>query len=184
MNTTVEEKLKPFVDSVKLSLQTENYYAALSVAFILPDICSKLEFPDKYTGSRYILWFEKYLKEFYQHEVGADHEIHVFLSAKDFYALRCVFLHQGQSDISEQDKQETINNFIFTKPDKINNNNMHRNYNSIIIGNRQTNKLQLQVDTFCEEILSGTAEWLNENKNDSNINNRSLKLMHIFNNYI
>jgi len=53
--------MKTFIGSIRLSVANENWYGALIISLILPDICGKIEFPNKSTGKRYSEWFDKYV---------------------------------------------------------------------------------------------------------------------------
>ncbi|MGH2116617.1 hypothetical protein [Aerococcus sp. L_32] len=176
--STVEDKIRVIIEAVRMDLNIRNYYSALVVAFTLPDVTSKLQFPDKYTGERYVKWFEDYMQRQYIKEVGADHEKVSFLTGGDFYALRCSMLHQGETEIINQKARKHLSNFIFLKPSQYTNNYIHRN--------RINDVLQLQVDKFCEEIIEGTEKWLERYKNNSGINDKAKNLIdiHEFNNFI
>jgi hypothetical protein len=60
--------MQHFIDSVYLSLQTRNWYGALSLSLTLPDICGKIEYPqyEKKSQKRYISWFDNYVGEKYK----------------------------------------------------------------------------------------------------------------------
>lgn len=166
----LKEKLLPFTDSVKISIDSRNYYAALTVCMTLPDICSKLEYPEeKNTGKRYSGWFEEYVSHKYKSSVGLEKDEYVFLSGSDFYALRCSFLHQGETEIIKQRAREVLENFVFLEPIK----EWH------IHNNKINNKLQLQIDVFCEEIMEGVNHWILDNEKDVAVNDRSRNLISI-----
>jgi hypothetical protein len=115
--TILVHKIHNFTESLQSALADKNYFSALTLSLTLPDICSKLENPQiDNTGTRYVLWFNQFLSNKYQSEVGPNHELHTFLSGGDFYALRCAFLHQGGLDITTQRAQEVLNNFVFIEP--------------------------------------------------------------------
>ena len=46
--------MKRFVESIKKSIEEENWYSALSLTLIMPDICSNLENSNTRTKWRYI----------------------------------------------------------------------------------------------------------------------------------
>jgi hypothetical protein len=91
MTNIVENKIGHFTNAIRKSLKEENWYAALSVALTLPDICGKLQNPDLGSSRRYVMWFNDYLKPMYTGKVGPDRIEHVFLSGEDAYALRCSY---------------------------------------------------------------------------------------------
>jgi uncharacterized protein YfbU (UPF0304 family) len=162
--------MKELINAVQISLQTKNWHAALFVALALPDICSKLECPNsKKSQGRYITWFNRYLSDKYIHEVGADHQRHVFLTGEDCYALRCAYLHEGSDEITEQTCQQVLNNFKFTTDLS------HLNY----INNGDNKTLQLQVETFCKEICTAVGQWLRDVSTNNEVQNRISKMLKI-----
>ena len=70
--TVVEEKLKGFMKGLDNALNEKNYYAALSIGFALPDICSKLESPKLYTSTRYPKWYKEFMQSNYEHFMDND----------------------------------------------------------------------------------------------------------------
>ena len=176
--TILEEKINNIITAVQKDLTMDNYYSALVVAFTLPDITSKLQCPNQYTKKRYVKWFEDYMQKDYKRIVGVGSKEVVFLTGEDFYALRCSMLHQGETEIINQQARKHLSNFIFIKPDQNTNNIIHRNMTKDV--------LQLQVDKFCEEIIEGTDKWLEQYKDNSDINDKAKDLIdiHEFNNFI
>lgn len=164
--------MKELINSVRISLKTKNWYAALFVALALPDICSKLEYPNsKSSQGRYVTWFNKYLSNKYIHEVGCNHQTHVFLTGEDCYALRCACLHEGSDEITEQTCQQVLNNFKFTTDLS------HSNY--FDTGKNKT--LQLQVETFCEEICAVAEQWLEDVSTNDGIQDSISKMLKVHN---
>ena len=140
-----------FTDSVRNAVANENWHAALGLALALPDICGKLDAP-KGTGSqmRFEAWFDTYLGATYTSTSGG--KTTVFMSAADCYALRCCYLHAGESDISEQRAQETLEKFFFTTK------GVHR----IMV----EKTLTVNVAAFCEDICGAVDTWWNGKKDD------------------
>ena len=139
------------IESINMSLKTGNWHAALITALILPDIAGKVEFPfEGGTAKRYSDWFDKYCKEYYTSQIGPNHEIITFLNGNDCYALRCSLLHEGITSIEHQRAKSILDDFRFVipLPDII----MHCN--------KIDNKLQLQIDLFCKDILNGIDNWM------------------------
>ena len=139
--------MKRFTNSIRLSIETKNWYSALYLALTMPDICARLESPDgKTNGPRFVSWFDRYMLTNYRVQIGRDPQPHTFLSGNDCYALRCAMLHEGTSDITTQRCREALGQFHFT------------------IGSAHCNQinsiLQIDVPTFCREICSATEQWL------------------------
>lgn len=162
--------MKQLIDSIHLALANKNWYAAITITLILPDICGKLERPSEKSETRYVDWFNRYIQPKYTAQIGAQHQTHVFLSGNDCYALRCAYLHEGSDDIVEQKARKALERFVFVSPPP----------GSIIHCNQPGNKLQLQVDIFCKDLCEGVERWLSDIKNDATILNRMNRLLTIY----
>ena len=138
-----------FVDAVEAALAIRNWHAALFTALPLPDICGKAEDPNSSSKKRYTDFFSRFMADRYTNRVGPDREKVVLLTGKDFYALRCAFLHEGRGDISQQRAQQVLSDYEFVAPEE----------GTVIHRNRFGDTLQLQVDRFCKEICNGVEEW-------------------------
>lgn len=147
--------MEKLIESIESSLEASSWYAALIAAITLPDIAGKIEYPTSHT--RYGNWFDTY--------VGREYE--GFLAGTDCYALRCSLLHEGVSRISHQRAQEVLDDFQFIIPPE--NGMMHCNLIAKIDSNGaiQGAVLQLQVDIFCRDLVSGIRAWLIDIKGDS-----------------
>ncbi|MBE9190625.1 hypothetical protein IQ230_09675 [Gloeocapsopsis crepidinum LEGE 06123] len=155
--------MQHLIEAVEQALEQQNWYAALALALTLPDICGWLEQPQRKTGERYKEWFKKYMPEYYSeslnfpldsltNNVEATHINKPFLTAEDFYALRCAYLHSGSDDISSQ-ARTVLDKFCFVAPRK----HGGAHCNKVIKDKHHT--LQLQVDIFCGEICHGVKLW-------------------------
>ncbi len=153
--------IEQLVDSIKKSLETKNYYAALGIALTLPDICGRLQNSNETSKIRFKKWFNKYLKSKYENNTTT------FLTDTDCYALRCAFLHEANDDITNQHAQSVISKFKFMTL---------RSHNLLI-----NDILCLDVAHFCNDIVEGVEEWLDEFKDDLTINAQIQKLIRIEN---
>src|SRR5262245_48997499 len=141
--------MQHLLGSVRSAVREKNWYAALSVALALPDICAKLEDPSQ-NGSqkRYVAWFDRNLGDRYQRLVGG--EPHTFLTGEDCYALRCAYLHQGDFEIAGQRARAVLDSFVFVSTSP----------GTVVHLNQASTRLQLQVDIFCEEICAAVEAWM------------------------
>jgi hypothetical protein len=137
------------------------------VSLTLPDICGKIQYPNKSSKIRYIEWFNKYISKKYI--VQIIDEKHTFLTAEDCYALRCSFLHEGTDDISEQQCRKVLEYFIFST------NTNHNNFFNV----NGVSFLQLKVDIFCKDICDGVQNWILDLKDDVIINGRLSEMIKI-----
>jgi hypothetical protein len=136
----------------------------------LPDICGKLQFPEKCSRERYTNWFNKYLRGKYTSKIGPKRIKHTFLSGSDCYALRCALLHEGVGDISAQKAQSVLSRFHFVFPPQ----------GGMIHWNQFNNVLQLQVDIFCKDLCEGVKVWLDDVGNDETIKSRMENILKIY----
>lgn len=150
--------MKHLTSAVEMSVGHGNWYSALTLALTLPDICSKIDEPtEKSSRKRYIRWTDKYFTPKYTHlmprfspERGSFKEEHTFLSARDFYALRCSVLHEGSDLVTGQAAREVLERFQFIAPPP---------NGSMIHCNQLDAHLQLQVDMFCADVCEAVDEW-------------------------
>lgn len=159
------------IKALESSIANKNWYGSLFVALSVPDICGYLESPtDRRSQPRYERWFEKYMLPKYSSYVGPDRTLRVFLSPSDCYALRCALLHEGREEITEQSARKILDRFHFIEPPP----------NRQIHCNQIDNVLQLQVDIFCNDVLSGLREWLQDIQNVSNVKQRIGNILKVY----
>lgn len=157
--------MKRFTSAIRGALKSENWYAALYLSLVMPDICGKLAYPNvKHSGQRYKKWFEAYLADINKCIIG-EKEV-VFLTANDCWALRCSIIHEGVDEITEEKAQKFLNKFYFTTI------RVHR----ILTNN---NVLTLNINFFCEEICEAVERWVEEVKGNIDIENRMRKILRI-----
>ena len=107
------------IGSIKKSLDTGNYLAALALALSIPDICGQVEYPNLsgkgHTGERYKKWFDNYIFDdynatgaspFYNPNIQLGKNgltlkelIPPDFTSDDCYQLRCAVLHSGNTDM-------------------------------------------------------------------------------------
>jgi hypothetical protein len=162
--------MKRFTDSLRSSVAHQDWYVALASALTLPDVCGRLQHPSQGSGARYAAWFDGWVAPDYVHQLpGIGH--HCFLTGADCYALRCSYLHEGGSDITQQKARKALDDFHFIIPPK--NGTIHRN--------KINNTLQLQVDKFCLEIADAVDKWAASVMEEGDIQERMKSLLMIHN---
>jgi len=143
--------MEDILKSIELSLQNENWYSALVLSLVLPDICGKLQYPDKKSQKRYSEWFDKYFGEEYAE----------YLSGNDCYALRCSYLHEGSSSIEKQQAKEVLDHFIFLSSEA-----PHRSkISNCSFGSQKYDGkdiLQLSVIRFSQDMVDAARQWLGD----------------------
>ncbi len=165
------KEMKHLIESIRSSLRTENWYAALFIALTLPDICAKMQYTSETSSKkRYVNWFNSYLSGIYgRNPPGKNNS---FLSGEDCYALRCSLLHEGTDEISHQKSRQVLDDFIF-----VTNIIWHRNYYYNDITKRTS--LQLSVPIFCEEICSAVEQWCNDFVSNTDVQRQISEMLEI-----
>lgn len=160
--------MKQYIDAIFISLNSENYFSALAIALMMPDICSAIE-SEKNFGTKWLYsdWFDKYLSHYYTDTEYFDAPI-VFLSGKECYALRCSYLHQGIHEIGHQD--------ILKKED-----NPAQRIQFVAKGMPQDKcKLGgltlLNLNIFCHLMILAVEKWLKDNSENQIVNERLLSM--------
>lgn len=141
--------MNEFVKSVYKALESGDCERALFTALILPDICSRAEHPEQTSMERWINWYNNYLAN----EYGR------FLSAKDFYSLRCAYLYENKTDITNQRTKDKLRIILF----------MHDPSRSMHC-NLFITTLQLNTYTFCEDICKNIKKWIINNATNDKVN--------------
>lgn len=159
--------MKRFTDAIRSAVEAKNWYGALTIALMLPDVCGRLETPGESSTRRYVRWFNEWMLPTYTVQVGGI--AHLFLTGEDCYALRCSFLHAGSSEISEQRIQKALTDFHFITPPSWG--TAHRNQIGSV--------LQLQVDIFALEIAEIVDKWCVEKAADATLQERMAGLLKI-----
>ena len=99
------------------SLDNDCYFAALSLALALPDICGRAEYPELSSSSkkRYIQWYDEHIGKYEKPPKQSENDEDMpYLSGEVIYQLRCSLLHQGVPDIDKGNikaKENKIDHF-------------------------------------------------------------------------
>jgi hypothetical protein len=129
-------------DQVEDAVNHGLYYVALFGALALPDICGAMETSDgKATKTRYISWFDRYVAPKYTTRSTTT------LSGTDAYYFRCSMLHQGRTRHSSS----TYSRILFLEPGQYQN-GPHNNV--------MNDALNIDVSTFCADVVEGARSWL------------------------
>lgn len=150
--------LERFIESIRLSLRSENWLAAIFMALAMPDICRSVERPvigRGEIGHWYEDWVSRYIESKYIQ--GRFEETKFY--AHDFWLFRCSSLHSGL----DANNKKRMMKFFFTPPPG-NGSSVHLNF----MGDR----LNIQVDIFCEDMIAAVMHWLAEMGDDPEIAER------------
>lgn len=144
--------MQQLIESIKLSVESENYYAALALALAIPDIAGKIDsLAPKSTPTTYKNWYNKYILSKYTRQSDQF----IFLSAENCYALRCAYLHTGVSEITGQRIAEILKKIELSFP---------QNGNHLVWVDNEY--VVIQIDILCMDILDGAQKWLKDIEND------------------
>ena len=149
--------MERFTQAIKKSIESENWYAALTLALTIPDICGRLSYPElkKKSQERYVKWFDKYM--LHNYESSFHGEGFTFMSGGDCYALRCALLHEGRDDITSQKarRKEVLSKFVITTT------GFHLcKINGLLV---------LNLQSLCYEICQAVKEWNEDYKEDQHV---------------
>lgn len=147
--------MKRFTDAGRRAIVDENWYAALTTALIIPDICGSMEQPGPgKSQKRYVDWCRTWLQPKFTRVIAPNRPQCVFLSAEELFQARCSVIHSGSAEI-DMIKRERLDQFVFFSDGP------HLNFvtGNVVNGVAQPNFLQLRVDEFCESVFEAADEW-------------------------
>ncbi len=160
--------IEVYVNDIKRSLENECYFAALSLALTLPDMCGMAEYPNEsLVGKRYIDWYNKYLGGYMAPVRGDLCENNPWLNGEIIYNLRNTFLHQGSPNVISskvKDEANQIDRFVLVLGDGT---EIWDSTLNIDMGHgKVTFKLILVDITFLCNNLCDVALWYYQNNKD------------------
>lgn len=132
------------LDEIEQCVASSNFYAAITLALTVPDVGGALGAPDgRSDGARYQAWYDSNLSARYP-----------WLTAKDFYSLRCGVVHQGQF----RNSKLQFSRVLFTLPEVC---------GAIFHNNVLNDALNLDAGMFCDDVVASGRLWLSENENNA-----------------
>ncbi|MGP5227585.1 hypothetical protein [Arthrobacter rhombi] len=167
--------MKHLTSAVRTAVEQKNWYSALTLALTLPDIASKLAWPNTKQGTRFVRWIDQNFSHKYTSRLTESYTDKgtVWINGIDFYALRCAVLHEGSFDTAGNMKNavdRVFREFQFTSP-LPNGNSIHCN--------SLNGKLQLEVHNFATDVADAVDEWTDSLQPDSDVVTRMSALMTI-----
>lgn len=95
--------INKLITEINEALSHNLYFAALSLALTLPDICGKAEYPEKGSTSRYKLWYDEYIGK-YEKGPSIDGVPDMpYLSGEIVYNFRSSLFHQGNPNLDNHE---------------------------------------------------------------------------------
>lgn len=139
------------MNEIKAAVDGQAWMLALTGVLSLPDMCAALESENgKTTGQKYKAWVRAWLGDKY-----------TTIDPDDLWQLRCSMLHQGRS------KTATYSRIIFVAP-----NNVFSGHNNIL-----NDALNLDLPTFCQDVLTAVKQWQKSMEGNSHYLINSIGLM-------
>ncbi|MDI6742890.1 MAG: hypothetical protein QMD11_09125 [Smithella sp.] len=137
--------MKEFLEQIRETLDSGQFYLALFCCLALPDICGAISSEDGLaSGSKYKAWFDRYVSPKYNGN----------LDGSNCYAFRCAALHQGRAEHNNLGYRR----ILFIDPVSSPEIQMHNNI--------LNDALNLDVRLFCADILESVQQWIKESSNN------------------
>lgn len=155
--------MEGYLNSLQEAIDNKNWYAVIIISLTLPDICAGLEKGGKTYRRDYINWTNKNFMTQYGNN---------FFSGEDVYVLRCAILHRGTEDLTSQPAKKVIDKFLFIAPVD----GVTMDSNSFV---SERTIIQLQTDILGNNMIRAVRNWIEENKNNSQINKEAEKIIEI-----
>ncbi len=154
--------MKNLLSALRRCVKEENWYAAITMALTLPDICGSIDSPGRRNSeARSVAWFDRYVSHAYRDTFeGVEY---IFMTGGDCYALRCAALHQGTFDVSDQRARDVVERFILHHSGVI-------RFHKV----RQGKKLVIDLTTFCLDVAAGVETWESEVMQEADNRRRSM----------
>lgn len=166
------------VDDINCALDNNCYFAALSLALTLPDICGKAEYPNAKPSERYLNWCYEYVSKYEKPTDNYDPLELPYLSEEIIYKLRNAFLHQGNPNIKKNEISEKrcqVDKLILRIYDK---DALETRKSGLTIdrANRIEKHITVSVYFLCQSIALAAEEYYNKNKEKFNFFNYHLEV--------
>ena len=124
----------------------------------IPDICSALESQNNNSDpKKYQNWFNKYITKLAPNKYGSNGQ----LKAGHLWSIRCSLFHQGATS----DKKDYAR-LLFLEPGTSGYKSL-KSLHCCIVGAETENKsLLINIGQFCNDMIKGAEQWMDEKKND------------------
>lgn len=168
--------MKRFTDAGRACIESDNLYAGLSLALMMPDICASLEDPGPgKSKERYERWCRNWVEPKFTSNPGGGAP-KVFVTAEDCYQIRCSLIHSGRADIDPK-KVRSLSRFEFF--DRYTGSHLILCENIRINGVERGGFLQLKADEFSLAMFDAADEWDRASVHNSDVSAEKAKLLTI-----
>lgn len=138
--------LNELIFALRACIGSGNWYAALALAMMLPDVAGAATWPELRGEGKSKARVTRWVREY----VGED-----LMCADDFYALRCAYLHTGSEDLSGQRARRFFARVHLTVSPPT----CESIFNRIKVGDDEI--LSHDVDELCRRVLRAAFHWYN-----------------------
>ena len=162
--------IEKLIKEIENALSHDLYFAALSLALTLPDICERAKYPTANVTARYISWYNEYIGQYEQCPCDACKKAQMpYLSGEVVYNLRNSFLHQGTPNIDSSKIKAFANKLdeftlVFEKKNEF---DIYSDASSIISSNDGTvphRAYRVNVRRLCQIITLSAKGYYHKNK--------------------
>lgn len=173
--------IERLINECEQALEHDLFFAALTLALTLPDICAKAHYPNGTNNKkRYVDWYEEYIGQYDRcATVPVQNDDMPYLSGEVIYSLRCSMLHQGTPNVNEDNCNLTKFELIVEKKNPLgiySCNSYGLTYRNDedegrIITSRE---IRLNIRNLCSEICEVAKQYYDENEEKFNFFNYHL----------
>lgn len=172
--------LEKLIDDVNRALDSNAYFAALTLVLTLPDICGKAQYPKENVSRRYTNWYDEYIGKYEKCSCENCRKVQMpYLSGEVIYNLRNSMLHQGTPNIDKERISKTTNridHFVLAieerkYPD------IYADKASIVSSDfnfKATREYRVNVRRLCQVICAASKAYYENNKEKFNFFNYSI----------
>ena len=131
------------IETIKKSLETENYYSGMYVILAFIGTCSRKQYPSKKDNEAYKKWLEEYYTPLCKNKYSGN-----FIPPDTIYQLRCSILHESTTDLKLKGNN-TISHIIVTT-------GSHFNFSTT----NGYKEIEVNAKLFILELLDAINIWL------------------------
>lgn len=96
--------LEQILDDVERAFNAKAYWAGLTLALTIPDICGRAFYGNVKINERYIKWYDEYIGQYHVPPTDANQNDETdrlpLVNGLVIYKLRCALMHQGSLCLS------------------------------------------------------------------------------------
>lgn len=153
MSMNLVVNLKDLVIQIEHLLEKEFYIPALYLSLIIPDICSKIDYPEeKKQMNRYTKWVYEHIDK-NDLPKGKNDSDFQHLDAKRIYSLRNNLFHESKAEF-EHDIENLEFKFLEGK-DIMSSSQVSKNENDV-----KSFKIHVSIDDLCRRLCAHTKNYI------------------------